>query len=118
MTREDAVSDLRVSFGAVTRIPIRTEPGAELIVIDTPQPVRGTVQQTKLAFKLGERIIARPLHFVEPHVRLRSGGHPNNATNQEIAGHLWQTWSLNTSWSADRHSLSQLAMTVLSIWDR
>lgn len=118
MKREDAINDLRESFGPVTATPIQAEPGAELVVIETPQPVLGTAQTTKVAFKLTDRIPTRPAHFVEAHVRLRSGGRPNNAANQEIGGQLWQTWSLNTSWSAERHTMSQLAMTVLSIWDR
>jgi hypothetical protein len=118
MTREEAVRDLTEAFGTLARIPVPGERGIELTVIDTPQPVRGTAQTTKVAFKLAERIDTRPLHFVEPHVRLRSGGRPNNASNQELGGQLWQTWSLNTNWSPTRHTVSQLAMTVLSVWDR
>jgi hypothetical protein len=118
MTRDEAVRDLADAFGTLTRTPVSGEPGLELTIIETPQPVRGTQQVTRVAFKLPDRIEGRPHHFVEPHVRLRSGGRPNNSSNQEIGGCLWQTWSLNTGWSPSRHTLAQLALTVLSVWDR
>ena len=97
---------------------LTAEPGFSLVVIDTALVVPGSSQKTRVAFKLPEDISSRPQAYVEPHVHLRNGGQPNNATIQEMAGALWKTWSLRTSWTSNRHCLSQLVYTVLKIWDR
>ncbi len=118
MTRAEAIKDLEEIFGSVREVALPAEPGYSLVIIETAQPVPGGNQTTRVAFKLPADVTSRPQHFVEPHVHLANGGQPNNATQQELAGTLWKTWSLKTNWTPDRHRLSQLVYTVLKVWDR
>ena len=118
MTRAEAMADLRRQFGEVTELPLTAEPGYVLAIVEEPQPVPGTSQRTRVAFKLPDPIGDRPPQYVEPQVRTRNGGDPNGARNEQLEGQLWRTWSLNTAWAPARNRLSQLVHTVLSVWDR
>lgn len=120
MTRAEAIADLQETFGRgnVVAQDIQTEPGMVIVIITTKQQVPNRDLASEVAFKLPEQINGRPQHFVETHLTLPNGGQPNNATNQEVNGRLWKTWSLNTPWDPARHTLSQLVHTVIAQWDR
>ena len=89
-----------------------------LVIITAKQQVPNRDLASEVAFKLPEQISGRPQHFVETHLTLPNGGQPNNATNQELNGRLWKTWSLNTPWDPARHTVSQLVDTAIAQWDR
>ncbi len=118
MTRSEAVAELIEAFGTVVEHPLQSEPDFTLVVVETKQQVPGSQQTTQVAFKLPVEIASRPAHFVEPHLVLPNGGQPNNASNQELSGRLWKTWSMDTAWDPQRHTLSQLVDTVVKQWDR
>ena len=118
MTRADAIAELKEALGPVAERPLLDEPGLTLVIIETRQQVPGSDQTTQVAFKLPGDITSRPAHFVEPHLVLPNGGQPNNASNQELAGRIWKTWSMATPWDPQRHTLSQLVDTVVEQWDR
>ena len=117
MTRSEAIAELKETFGSVVEHPLPAEPGFTLVIIEAKQQVPSSEQTTQVAFKLPADITARPAHFVEPHLVLPSGGQPNNVSNQELAGRLWKTWSMDTPWDPQRHTLSQLVDTVVKQWD-
>lgn len=118
MTRLEAIADLKETVGTVVEHPLPAEPGLTLVIVEAKQQVPGSEQTTQVAFKLPAEITSRPAHFVEPHLVLPNGGQPNNVSNQELAGRLWKTWSLDTPWDPQRHTLSQLVDTVVKQWDR
>jgi hypothetical protein len=120
MKRDDAIADLVGTFGRKNIVieDLQVEPGMKLAIITAPQQVSNRDVKSQVAFKLAEVISGRPQQFVEPHMTLSNGAQPNNANTQELNGRLWKTWSLNTSWDAGRHTLSQLVDTVIKQWDR
>lgn len=118
MTRAEAIADLKETFGSVVEYPLPAEPGLTLVVVDARQRVPDSEQTTQVAFKLPDLISARPAHFVEPHLVLPDGAQPNNVSNQELGGRIWKTWSMDTPWDPQRHTLSQLVNTVVKQWDR
>jgi hypothetical protein len=118
MNRDDAIADLKATFGRVSEISLPNDPHMKLVVIDEAQPVPGTNRRTRIAFVLPPIIAGRPQQFVESHLQLPNGTQPANISNHQIGGELWKTWSLAAPWSPDRHTMSQLAWTVLRTWNR
>jgi hypothetical protein len=120
MTRSEAIANLKESFGAgsVVEQALQTEPSVVLVIITAKQSIPKSTQTTQVAFKLPADITTRPQHFVELHLVLPDGQQPNNTSTQDLNGHLWKTWSMNSPWDPLRHTLTQLVDTVVKQWDR
>jgi len=114
LTAEEFTSGL-ARLGGIERRP---QPNGQVLVVLEAQKVPGTGRQSRVAFMIGDVVLARPQQFVDGDMRTRSGGVPNNWTTAIHGTDVFGTWSFNSPWDPTSDPPEALVLAVLAQWDR